>query len=364
MNRAYYSACIPNFINQEPSFILGELADKHPFDLTEKQRSAWRDQIILLKNELADCKEGHIFFEYSIPRIGKRVDCILFIRSIIFVIEFKVGSSAYERHAIEQVIDYALDLKNFHDKSHSLPIVPILIASEARTSLIDLTAYDDDIYHCQNIKANDLFHCISMTLQVIPAATQPIDALTWAQSSYRPTPTIIEAAQALYKNHSVEEIARSDSEAINLSVTSNAILEIIKHSYENQQKSICFITGVPGAGKTLAGLNIANHNLQNANWGHAVFLSGNGPLVKVLTEALARDKVERSKEISKTAVQASRLSKKQASSQVNAFIQLIHHFRDDYLQDTSTPNEHVVIFDEAQRAWTQEQTSKFMRETD
>ena len=114
-----------------------------------------------------------------------------------------------------------------------------------------------------------------------------VDVAAWRSSGYRPTPTIIEAAEALYRNHAVEEISRSDAGAKNLQTTSDKIAAIIDRSKSEGRKSICFITGVPGAGKTLAGLNIAAKRSEKHEDEHAVFLSGNGPLVDVLREALA-----------------------------------------------------------------------------
>ncbi|MBP9903484.1 MAG: DUF2075 domain-containing protein, partial [Verrucomicrobia bacterium] len=167
--------------------------------------------------------------------------------------------------------------------------------------------------------------------------------------------TIVEAAMALYGGHSVTDISRSDASAINLSRTSSAISGIIASSREHSVKSICLVTGVPGAGKTLVGLDIATQHTDKDNALHSVFLSGNGPLVAILREALARDKVRREAE-------AGRKKKKgEAMSEVKLFIQNVHHFRDECLIDLSRPPvEHVAIFDEAQRAWNLEQTAAFM----
>jgi hypothetical protein len=199
------------------------------------------------------------------------------------------------------------------------------------------------------LKANSylLEHYLLACLQEI--RTSPIDPLKWEAGQYKPTPTIIEAAQALYRGHNVKEISRSDAGAINLSETSDAIDRIIELSKQNNQKVICFITGVPGAGKTLAGLNIANRRLQFGEEEHAVFLSGNGPLVNVLREALIRDDVSKGQK------------RKNAAREAQAFIQNIHHFRDEYFTNQNTPLERVVIFDEAQRAWTKEMTASFMK---
>ena len=185
--------------------------------------------------------------------------------------------------------------------------------------------------------------------------TENIDINYWEKSSYKPTPTIIEAATALYKKHNVNEISRSDAGAGNLAITSECISQIIDFSKKHNKKSICFVTGVPGAGKTLAGLNIANLRSNYLEEEHAVFLSGNGPLVDVLREALTRDKVKTAKEKNQI------ITKAYALSQVKSFIQPIHHFRDNYIKDEEAPIERVTIFDEAQRAWTREQAASFMK---
>lgn len=356
MNRAYYSNSFQNFLIDDEYKILGELAQNHQFALEDLQRNAWIAQVNILKNNLQSFAhiQGHIFLEYAIPRMGKRVDVILLLNGIIYVLEFKVGDSIFSSYAIDQVLDYSLDLKNFHEQSHNRPIVPILVATQA-TSKWDtsITSFDDHIYSPVKANANNIGELVSYFDQAISAKL--INAEIWHNSLYKPTPTIIEAAQALYRGHSVEEISRSDAGAINLSLTSEAISRIINLSKSKNIKTICFVTGVPGAGKTLAGLNIANERLKVDENEHSVFLSGNGPLVKVLREALARDEVDISK------ASGNRLTKKHALSKASTFIQNIHHFRDDALTSSSAPVEKVVIFDEAQRAWTRKQTSNFMR---
>lgn len=352
MSRAYYFKSISAFIADTENHILGELTSKHEFALEEQQRNAWLTQIRTLKNGLQSVN-GHIAFEYSIPRMGKRIDCVIISGPVIFAIEYKVGATSYERHALDQVMDYALDLKNFHEHSHKQMVVPILVCTEAETIQARLTLHDDRVAEPICTNGHTLADIINRVSRV--PQESDIDALAWINSVYKPTPTIIEAAQALYRGHSVEDISRSDAGAINLSRTAKAVSEIITVSKQRQQKSICFITGVPGAGKTLAGLNLANswHDVENAE--HAVFLSGNGPLVDVLREALARNEVSAANEA------GIKLRKGATLSKVKAFIQNIHHFRDDALASTTPPIERVVIFDEAQRAWSLKQTASFMK---
>lgn len=347
---AYYEADVATFCASSEKEILGALAQRHGFSLEVQQRNAWLDQIRLLKDSLAKLKMGGVFFEFSIPRMGKRADVVLVVAGVIFVIEFKVGADAFDRAALEQVHDYALDLKNFHRGSHHRPILPILVATQAKPrEVIPLRWAKDQVAAPVCVSPVDLAGFITTVLQQLKP--EPIEPANWARSGYQPTPTIVEAAQALYRDHDVREISRSDAGAKNLSHTTDCLTEIIEHAKQNKRKAICFVTGVPGAGKTLAGLNVATIRAKEHSDEHAVFLSGNGPLVEVLREALARDQSKRDE-----------ISKKDALRKVASFVQNIHHFRDEALKDSRPPAEKVVVFDEAQRAWDREQTINFMRQ--
>jgi len=330
MNKAYYAASISDFISENSDNIYGIISGN--FDLNNQaiqQSNAWKSQIKILKEALKDY-EGKVYFEFTIPRMGKRVDNIVIIDNCIFIIEFKIGSIVYDNYAKEQAFNYGLDMNNFHEGSHNKVIIPILVADNAPIFYNTYYRSYDNLYDTINANAASLSHVIQDTLLKFKELHN-IDIDYWENSIYKPTPTIIEAATALYKKHNVEEISRSDAGAENLSVTSACISEIIDFSKANNKKSICFITGVPGAGKTLAGLNIANLRSNYVNEEHAVFLSGNGPLVDVLREALARDKVKTAKE------QNTIISKFAATSQVKSFIQNIHHFRDASIKDAINP---------------------------
>ena len=349
-NIAYYQAELVYFITSNDSETLSALVANHRFDLNTEQRNAWQQQIQILKKTLNSFSKGQIYFEFLIPRMGKRADVVLLMNGVVFVIEFKVGASSVDRSAIDQVHDYSLDLKNFHRGSHDLPIVPIAIATNAtEQSSPTLSWANDKVAKPMSGCPNCLPEIINMTLR--QQLSLDVDHVRWSTSGYAPTPTIIEAAQALYRNHDVKEISRSDSGAANLGRTSDRINEIIEQAKISGTKSICFVTGVPGAGKTLAGLNIATNRARSHFDEHAVFLSGNGPLVDVMREALARDQSEREG-----------ISKKDASRRVSSFVQNIHHYRDEALRDTKAPIERVVIYDEAQRAWNKAQASKFMKQ--
>lgn len=354
MKRAYYSETISGFLYAAAENILGKLAENSTFALETTQRDAWMEQIRILKEVLPPFK-GSIFFEYSIPRMGRRIDVVLLIGSTIFVLEFKVGEKEFTSNAIDQTWDYALDLKNFHETSHDQYIAPILIATKSTidTAFVAATPQNDKLLLPIKCDVDSLQSVIEGVLNF--ADGEPINSSVWQTGRYCPTPTIIEAAMALYNGHSVHDISRSDASAINLSKTSDAISSIIKRSKERSCKSICFVTGVPGAGKTLVGLNIATTHIDKNSELYSVFLSGNGPLVAILREALARDKVARGKE------RGDKIKKGEALSEVKAFIQNVHHFRDECLSDLERPPiEHVALFDEAQRAWDLKQTVSFM----
>ena len=285
MKRSFYSDSIQSFLQSSTEHILGTLSLDNEFSLELTQKDSWVHQILLLKNVLTGF-EGKIFFEYSIPRMGRRIDVVLIIKNVIFVLEFKVGEKEFKLNDADQAFDYAVDLKNFHETSHEHLIAPILIATHARNeySIIASTPHNDNVLF--PIKTNS-----ALLLEVIQNVLafsdgDLIDVANWEGGRYAPTPTIIEAAMALYNGHDVTEISRSDASAINLSETSDAIAEIIYNSKANKEKAICFVTGVPGAGKTLVGLNIATKHLDKDSDLTSVFLSGNGPLVAILREAL------------------------------------------------------------------------------
>ena len=358
--------------------IIGYLTTAHAAShssLADLQADAWNEEIVLLKSILPPyISRGHIFFEYTIPRMGRRIDVILLIDGVVLLLEFKAHNEQYTRADIAQVWDYALDLKNFHEESHNRSIVPILVATEASDTSSEFVPFDDNVFYPILTNREQLSSTISEALMFCDTGSSEGDAL-WAISRYSPTPTIIEAASALYNNHSVKDISRSDASAENLTVTCEFISSVVERAKREHFKAICFVTGVPGAGKTLVGLNIATQQFEKDDL--AVYLSGNFPLVQVLTEALARDKKRRMEE------KGENIAIGTARSEVKAFIQMIHHYRDTCLEGTKVvdgrivadeayfqnpknlkksfvPVDHVAIFDEAQRAWTKDALANFM----
>lgn len=379
--RYYYFDTISSFLGRKENEIVGELTLASQHDINEEMSQSWVEEIKTLRDALLPYSgRGSLFFEYNIPRMGRRADVIAVIDGVVFVLEYKTAEQRFHREAMIQVWDYALDLKNFHEGSRERIIIPILVAPKEKDNhcRLDLKHFEDHVYEPLMVNSSQLRTAIDKVLASVPKNPQTEEAdLSWAKSGYAPTPTIIEAAIALYEENTVEDITKHGGD---IDRTSVRLTDIIKDCKEYRRKAICFITGVPGAGKTLIGLNTA---IDQFNKGEkAVYLSGNYPLVEVLQEALTRDYVRRNK--IKAASEGRKVCKKsEAKSRVKSFIQMIHHYRDLYLEGTTVENgrivpvpgyfqshqdkayipaEHVAIFDEAQRAWTQEELKRFMFE--
>lgn len=379
--RYYYSDTIASFIDRNVNEIIGKLTLASQHDINDETSQSWVEEIYTLKEILKPYRfRGSIYFEYNIPRMGRRADVIVVIDGIIFVLEYKTSEQKFTREARTQVWDYALDLKNFHEQSAERILIPILVAPKEsnKNCSLELKYYEDNVYEPLQVNASKLRDAFATVLESIPHDTQNlVTDDVWAKSGYEPTPTIIEAAIALYEENTVEDITKHGGDIDNASLE---LLNIINYCRDNNRKGICFITGVPGAGKTLIGLNTA---IDQFNKGEkAVYLSGNFPLVNVLQEALTRDFVRRDK-IKAKQENRKACTKEEARSKVKAFIQMIHHYRDLYLEGTQIevgkivpvpgyfqshtdkayiPAEHVAIFDEAQRAWTKDELCRFMRE--
>ena len=385
MSRCLYDSSFKKYLETDDNAIFGTLCDKYHGEALTTTREAWRSEISIMKNILSKFahKDGKIIFEYDIPRLGKRVDVVLLLEGIIFCLEFKVGESKILEADIDQVLDYALDLKSFHKFSQDNLIVPILIATNYSSSSTDIqmSVYDDRVVNPLVAGKSGVAKLIAEVLAQFPGE-QPVNS-NWIISPYAPTPTIIEAAKTLYENHSVENITRHEADKVSTDRTIAYILKIIQESKQNHKKSICFVTGVPGAGKTLVGLDVA---IKQTYQGQdepikdegAVYLSGNGPLVAVLTEALAQDNLKKCREKGE--------KKKMSDSrrEVSKSIQMIHRYRDNMLAKIKNPVEngileidpakavkmekagfgeveHVAIFDEAQRSWTHKRLAEYLK---
>ena len=385
MARCLFNSSFQKFLNLNENLIFGELCNNYHGDALTTTREAWKAEISIMKNVISrlDINDGQVIFEYDIPRLGKRIDVVLLVNGIIFCLEFKVGENKILETDIDQTLDYALDLKNFHKYSEDKIIIPILIATKYKklSTEINMSIYDDKVVNPLITGENNLIDLIKNVLTSFP--NQSSINPNWIISPYSPTPTIIEAARTLYQNHSVENITRHEADNVSTDKTISYILNVIKESKANGDKSICFVTGVPGAGKTLVGLEVAikqtyQDNDKPSEDDGAVYLSGNGPLVAVLTEALAQDNYKK--------CQAKHQPKKLSDSrrEVSKSIQMIHRYRDNMLAKIKNPVEngvleidpskavkqknsgfgeveHVAIFDEAQRSWTHKRLADYLK---
>lgn len=386
MPRYFYYSDIRSFLSESVEQIFGVLSMNDEYDTTATQKFAWEEEIIIMKDVLSAYhdEEGWILFEYTIPRIGKRIDVVLLLRERVFAIEFKAGKEEILHADVDQVLDYALDLKNFHQGSSDRMIVPILVPTEneAYSTLCRPSHYDDGIYEPMIASKKMLSEVLNMVLmQNVPQREYRVALKDWMRSRYEPTPTIVEAASALYTQHSVADITRHEADGVQLERTTEYVMQVIRETKERKGKSICFVTGVPGAGKTLVGLNVAIQQSDQETNGKrdlAVYLSGNGPLVAVLTEALARDKQRQEK------AKGAKYKITTARREVSQFIQIIHRYRDQMLGKLKTPIcngeieidpekelrdkhagyaevENIAIFDEAQRSWDKEHLASWLK---
>jgi hypothetical protein len=405
LNAAFYAAPVSEFLAASDEQTYAPLAAPKGYTLAPEQLSAWHLQLPVLRAALADLPVGAdaaapapwIHLEFDIPRLGRRVDAVLVLPECVIPIEFKVGAKKFERLDMEQAWDYGLDLKNFHAPSHAAAIFPILCATEAGDSDRRWKPpHADGVRPPFCCSGESLGRAIRLAIEATEKGTQlfsqdgslpPMESqekscvpFSCGTGAYSPTPTIIEAARSLYARHTVHDITRSDAGAVNLAATSECIERIITDAKARGRKAIVFVTGVPGAGKTLVGLNVATRHGRETDTAHAVFLSGNGPLVAVLREALARDDFERLKKGTSSSVAAKTVPAPIFASEmvagtlfappprigvcrnkVKAFIQNVHHFRSDTLRSPAAPADHVVVFDEAQRAWDARQLASFMK---
>lgn len=350
--KAYYCNSIPGFLHDKSESIIGQLV-KHSFQINKDQSDAWDNQITELQNRLEDSgMEGDIIFEYDIVRLGKRIDVILLIRHMVFSLEFKNGKDVFVAQDAQQAEDYALDIKNFHKESENLYVCPILIATDApkykKTQSID--CYPDKQIYLQRENIETFTPKVAQIVEKY-GEDEEIDFEKWFNSPYHPTPTIIAAAVEAYTSHDISQIAKSEAGQANIDKCEHRINEIIKYARDNRKKCVCFVTGVPGAGKTLVGLDVVAKNLNKGKDNLSVYLSGNGPLVEVLREALKLSVKEKMKNESKEV-------KRETEVAINALIQSSYSFKKDNVKSNVITPEHIMIFDEAQRVWNEEKMTR------
>jgi hypothetical protein len=350
--KAYYCNSIPGFIKDTSTSVVGQLVRHtvkfHAFDISSEQEEAWENQIRELQIRLEQHGiEGDIIFEYDIVRLGKRIDVILLIRHMVFSLEFKNGQRAFTAHDAQQAEDYAIDIKNFHKESEDLYVCPILIATDAEpyAKKQSTDCYPDKQVYLQRENIETLVPKIS-EISKLYGDDGEIDFDKWFNSPYYPTPTIIAAAVEAYSSHHLSEIAQSEAGQDNINACEEKLNEVIAYAEQNKKKCVCFVTGVPGAGKTLVGLDVVAKNLDKGQDNLSVYLSGNGPLVEVLREAL------------KKSVRAKKQLNRETEAAINALIQSSYAFKKDNSSHRHPTPENILIFDEAQRVWNQEKMTR------
>ncbi len=339
---AYWSASVANFLHTDPAEIARHLAheSQRRFRLNEAQQlRAWNAQCVILAAALATIPHAapwHVLFEVSLPRTDRRADAVLLAADTILVLEFKIGATHADNAARAQVDDFALDLQDFHAGSRGRRIVPILVASHAPAQPLQLSLVLSGVAEVITANAANL----ADILRSFGAGGRAIDPTTWRTAPYRPVPPIIEAARSLYASHNVEDIVDARAGTVSLARTSDAIRSELEKARSTQRHLILFVTGVPGAGKTLCGLNACFGAAEDAL--RATFLTGNPSLVHVLREALVRDAVARG------------MDRRAAKQRMDGVIQSLPAFRDRYAGHPETPAERVVVIDEAQRSWSRD----------
>ena len=345
------------FLTMSDSEVIGLLASRSSqtgFSSTRNsQISVWNDQLSLLRNEASKllvlqphAGDWTLILEYEIPRRQKRIDAVVLSENVIFSLELKVGASRFERADCWQAEDYALDLRDFHLESRGYLVIPLLVATSAQTLPSPQPGAELDV-HCLGV--DGLARRIAQLASLPDLRLSRLDPLVWDASPYSPTPSIIQATRQIFSTHSVTNL--SHAYADNLGATVAAIQDAVTQARDRGRHTICFITGVPGAGKTLAGMAAVYAASEwNSDDIRGAYLSGNGPLVRILREAVARDRTD--------------LKLKDARRYTEALIQNVHEFLEEYgvRHCSMAPDEDIVVFDEAQRAWHEQKLKQRHKE--
>ncbi|WP_110597925.1 DNA/RNA helicase domain-containing protein [Salinicola lusitanus] len=356
---AYYSSTTGAFVRISLEEVAAALHSKYAADGFSSQYTtqteSWNITVPKLQEELRSLLRLHpdaaswpVLLEYPLYRLRRRIDVLILTPAAIVVVELKVGESTFRSADRRQVEEYGLDLRDFHGASAGISIVPVLWCTEAKTTSYVSTIKEADVAEVHCVGGLGLANVLVRVGTSVPTARYEIRE--WESGQYRPVPTVVDAATTLFAGHGVREIAQAD--ASNLDASANRVVEIIQETKRKRGRSLVFLAGVPGSGKTLAGLQVVHSAVESGveDQGDIVYLSGNTPLVVVLREALARDEASRRK------ARGVKPALAEARNSVRTRIQHIIDFLREYLtnDDGSSPHEHVIVFDEAQRAWDED----------
>ena len=355
---AYIERGLLDFVNASDSELISDLHQAYALDgfvsQYTSQTISWDVSLSLIKMGLQSAVATgisaagwRVLLELPLYRLRRRVDLLLVAPQVLVVIELKVGADQFHSSDRQQVEEYALDLRDFHEFSHDIPILPVLWCTEAPAAPLQLPELGAGVADAVVKVGNGQFPIFVSDLASHISALRHAVREDWSRGAYRPVPSVIEAATSLFAGHGVEEITRRD--AANLGHAAEAILSLIREARERNRRHLIFLTGVPGSGKTLAGLQVVHraHESEGRHSGDVVYLSGNTPLVTVLREALTEDECRRKMRA------GHRVKKDAVRSSVRVRIQHIMDFLREYLSDTEErpPHERAIVFDEAQRAW-------------
>ena len=344
---AWLALKVDEFLTRGITDLSGRLAAhaaERNLSATSQQLNAWFESIELLQTALTalpatdSVRNWGVLLEYDIPRRGRRPDAVILAGQVVFVIEFKCGANSFDLASLTQTAEYAQDLRDFHAETAGRNVVPVLVATRSHASTIERFVAGCIIpVQCigKHQQLAELFG--ERTLSESPQLVLH----EWDNSRYQPTPDILSAAREVYAGNDVRGI--SFNYADNLDATVNYIRDVIDQARERAEHVVLFVTGVPGSGKTLAGLSAVHRATEEPDGPSeplGAYLSGNGPLVDVLRYALAKDKRQRDG-----------ISASEAERLAGTFIQPVHLYIRVYNDSSKTPPDHVIVFDEAQRAW-------------
>ena len=345
---SFYRSTVEEFLKRTNEEILAHLsvayAQRGYTSQFADQTLTWERDLAALRQSLEECSGAvasanfwELLLEFAIPRKELRIDVVLLVQDVIVILEAKSSQPGIQ--ARRQIEEYALLLHYFHKASSGHRIIPILVSSDK--SDIDLTLLDQrelfstlPTYWISPVVRVSWHDLAQVFLHIAQCSSTQIAHEEWETSPYHPVPSIIEAALALRSGLAIREIAHSEASEYEIGAVIQTIQTIVDTARTERLYSICFLTGVPGSGKTLVGLSLAHSDRNKEDAIH--FMSGNGPLVKVLQHLFRRQSMRAG------------ASAPQARTEATTLIENIHVFARYYADDNPlAPSNHAVIFDEA-----------------
>jgi hypothetical protein len=359
---SFYLATVEEFFAQAEEHILAHLATAYAnrgyTSQYADQTLTWQRDIHALKETLKKCvvtsesaRWWGLILEFSIPRKELRIDVVLLIREVVVILEAKTGQAV--SLAKRQIEEYALLLHYFHKASSDRRIVPIIVSPEGgKVDFLKLNQREFfpqlSSYWIAPVIPSSWDELSKVLLEVDRHSQGQMVAEVWAGSPYHPVPSILEAATALRSGLSIREIAHAEASEHEIEAVRQTIQGYVDLARAKNHHAICFVTGVPGSGKTLVGLSLAHSDENRENAIH--FMSGNGPLVKVLQHLFTKESMRGG------------AAAPQARTEAKTLIENVHVFARYHTEDNhGLPSNHAIIFDEAQRAWNKAQNMKKFR---